>query len=88
MEIIAQPALLVDWRAALAVKGNIPLLIWGAVLVFPKLALGLSGFETGVSVMPLIDGGPTDRSWSPRTGDAAEGRIANTRKLLVSPPSS
>ena len=83
MEIIAQPALLVDWRAALAVKGNIPLLIGGAVLVFPKLALGLSGFETGVSVMPLIDGGPTDRSWSPRTGDVPMGRVANTRKLLV-----
>jgi hypothetical protein len=83
MEIIAQPALLADWRAALAVKGNVPLLIGGAVLVFPKLALGLSGFETGVSVMPLVDGGPTDRSHSPRTGDVPMGRVANTRKLLV-----
>jgi hypothetical protein len=82
-EVIAHPALLADWRSALAAKGNVPLLIAGAVLVFPKLALGLSGFETGVSVMPLIDGGKTDRGHSPRTGSVPVGRVANTRKLLL-----
>lgn len=54
---------------------------WGAVavisiLIFPKLALGLSGFETGVAVMPLIKSEgdtPTDHS----------GRIRNTKKLLI-----
>jgi len=40
--------------------------------VFPALALGLSGFETGVAVMPLV------RS---KGGDLT-GRIANTKKLL------
>ena len=59
------------------------MLIAGALLVFPKLALGLSGFETGVSVMPLIDGGRTDRGHSPRSGGAPMGRVANTRKLLM-----
>src|SRR6476660_3007318 len=47
-----------------------------SLLLFPKLALGLSGFETGVAVMPLVQGsGETD---------AAQklSRIANTRKLL------
>ena len=83
LEIVAQPALLADWRAALAVKGNVPVLIGSAVLVFPKLALGLSGFETGVSVMPLIDGGQKDRGYSPRTGAVPMGRVANTRKLLL-----
>ena len=50
----------------------------GAVILFPRLALGLSGFETGVSVMPLIRGEATDSKQSqPR------GRIRNTRKLLA-----
>jgi hypothetical protein len=48
-----------------------------ALLVFPKLALGLSGFETGVAVMPLIKGDETD------TEDQPAGRVRNTRKLLV-----
>ncbi len=48
-----------------------------SLLLFPKLALGLSGFETGVAVMPLIKGDLTD------TPERPEGRIRNTRKLLV-----
>jgi hypothetical protein len=44
--------------------------------VFPKLALGLSGFETGVVVMPLVKGHETDTEAHP------VGRIVNTRKLL------
>src|SRR6202012_4391529 len=52
---------------------------WGRIiglslLFFPKLALGLSGFETGVAVMPLIKGAPDDDP------DKPEGRIRNTRK--------
>ncbi|HEY1600971.1 MAG TPA: hypothetical protein VGG64_15315 [Pirellulales bacterium] len=48
-----------------------------SLLLFPKLALGLSGFETGVAVMPLIIGDPSDTADNPR------GRIRNTRKLLI-----
>lgn len=47
------------------------------VILFPKLALGLSGFETGVAVMPLIQGNPTDTEQNPA------GRIRGARKLLV-----
>ena len=48
------------------------------VLFFPKLALGLSGFETGVAVMPLIMGDASD------SADQPTGRIRNARKLLIS----
>lgn len=48
-----------------------------SVLLFPKMALGLSGFELSMVVMPLIKGKPGDTPEYPR------GRIRNTRKLLV-----
>ena len=83
LEVMVHPDLLADWRSTLAAQGSVPLLIAGALLVFPKLALGLSGFETGVTVMPLVDGGDTDRGHNPRTGGAPMGRVANTRKLLL-----
>ena len=47
-----------------------------SLLVFPKLALGLSGFETGVLQIHLVEGTPADPA-----NQAA--RIANTRKLLL-----
>jgi hypothetical protein len=67
-----------DWRQAVASSYSNPLLMIGfAVLLFPKLALGLSGFETGVLVMPLIKGDPGDDPRRPA------GRIRNARKLLT-----
>jgi hypothetical protein len=82
-EVMTHPSLLSGWRASLLAKGDFTLLIAGAVLVFPKLALGMSGFETGVSVMPLIDGGEADRRREPRSDEVPRGRVANTRKLLA-----
>jgi hypothetical protein len=82
-EISRHPALLTNWHSILAAKGDLSMLIVGAVLVFPQLALGLSGFETGVSVMPLIGGGEADRGYHPRLGERPRGRIGNTRKLLA-----
>src|ERR1700682_1160384 len=64
--------MLQNWKAALFAQHDNPLAMLGIGLVlFPKLALGLSGFETGVAVMPLI-----------KAKDIAE-RVRNTRKLLV-----
>jgi hypothetical protein len=82
-EVLAHPALVTDWHAALTAKGDSSILIAGAILVFPKLALGLSGFETGVSVMPLIHGGEQDAERARRSSEAPKGRVANTRKLLL-----
>lgn len=77
-EILRKPELFSHWQASLAVRGDWTALALMAALVFPKLALGLSGFETGVSVMPLVAGDP--ESHPP---DVPYQRIRNTRKLLA-----
>jgi len=75
--VLADPAVVADWRNLLTTRYSSPLLMVAvALIVFPKLALGLSGFETGVAVMPLVRGDPGD------TPERPEGRIRNTRKLL------
>jgi hypothetical protein len=66
------------WTAALNAEYGSPIaMIAVALVLFPKLALGLSGFETGVAVMPLVLGDPDDTPARPA------GRIRNTHKLLT-----
>lgn len=79
IEVVADPSVIGDWTDHMTATHSMPLGIIGAsLLVFPALALGLSGFETGVVVMPLVKGDPTD------THDAPLGRIRNAKKLLTS----
>lgn len=67
-----------DWSNALTTQhGNVLVMVGLALLVFPKLALGLSGFETGVAVMPHVEGDPSD------TEERPAGRIRDTKKLLT-----
>ncbi|MBD2081946.1 amino acid transporter [Leptolyngbya sp. FACHB-17] len=76
-QILNNLSAVANWQQALFAQQSNPLLIVGvAALLFPKLALGLSGFETGVAVMPLVRGRQTD------TEQAPKGRIRNTHKLL------
>jgi hypothetical protein len=78
VDIANHPDAVPQWRNALQVDYGNPILMLGAALIlFPKLALGLSGFETGVVVMPLVKGDPSDTMAKP------EGRIRNTRRLLT-----
>jgi len=57
LRVLAHPQVLTDWTHAMNQQhGNPAVMIGIALLVFPKLALGLSGFETGVAVMPHIAG--------------------------------
>ncbi len=78
-QIATHPVLIDNWRAAPSLQGNTPMLLLAAALAFPKLALGLSGFETGVAVMPHVAGDPDDA-----TSPVPTGRIRATRKLLWS----
>ena len=77
-QIATNPGTLTDWTNSLFTNYPGPVAMIGvSVLVFPQLALGLSGFETGVSMMPLVRGDEGDDPHHP------EGRIRNTRKMLT-----
>ena len=76
-EIASSPYAVVHWQDALfSAYGDPLMMVAVSALVFPKLALGVSGFETGASVMPLVRGEPEDDPEHPA------GRIRNTRKLF------
>jgi len=77
-EIVRDPSVVSQWKASLFAQHAHPaMMVVMALVLFPKLALGLSGFETGIAVMPLVRGDETD------TEAAPEGRIRNTKKLLL-----
>jgi hypothetical protein len=71
------PALTMWWGRVLAEHSNPFVIVGLALYKFPKLALGMSGFETGVAVMPLVSGrGATDDA-------ILQSRVRNTRMLLA-----
>jgi amino acid transporter len=78
VQIAAHPGQLTGWREALtSAHGGLGGILGTAVLAFPLLVLGLSGFETGVSMMPLVKAdGVTDQ-------ERLAVRIRNTRRLLT-----
>ena len=92
-EIFTNQTVFWNWNKLLFNTYNSPFVMIGAALiVFPKLALGLSGFETGVVVMPLVKGDinidaiKQEPPQLTRPGESAAqlaGRIQNTRKLLT-----
>ncbi|MHA5053780.1 APC family permease [Streptomyces sp. SD15] len=76
--VVTAGHVITDWSNALTAEhGNVIAMVGVALLVFPKLALGLSGFETGVAVMPHVEGDPGD------TEEKPTGRIRGTKKLLT-----
>jgi hypothetical protein len=77
-QIATHPHVVPDWSSALTAEHGNPLVMLGvALIVFPKLALGMSGFETGVAVMPHVAGDPDDSEVRPT------GRIRGTKRLLT-----
>lgn len=73
VRILQSPSGLEGWWSAALSSHTSPLAaVAVALLVFPKLALGLSGFETGVSVMPQVG-----------SSRGLRGRVGGTRRLLT-----
>ncbi|MGW6504199.1 amino acid transporter [Nonomuraea angiospora] len=71
VHVLEAPQVVVDWQRALSLDFSSPLAMIGlSLLVMPKLALGMSGFETGVAVMPVVKGD-------------MEQRVKGTRRLLT-----
>src|SRR4051812_23981765 len=67
-----------DWTSALTAEhGNALIMVGVALTVFPRLALGMSGFETGVAVMSHVQGAADDDPVRPAA------RIRNTKRLLT-----
>ena len=76
-QIATHPQVFANWKTALFAAHGSPLAMIGlSLLLFPKLALGLSGFETGLSMMPLVKGAPYDQEPRPA------GKIRHTHHLL------
>ena len=78
IDLAANPVVVDDWWAVLTSSGGgFSGILLPALLAFPLLVLGLSGFETGVSLMPLVSA----------TGETPQERLAsrirNTKKLLT-----
>ncbi|WP_420897665.1 amino acid transporter [Cryobacterium tagatosivorans] len=77
-DVLTEPGALAGWTDALLARGgSFGDLIGPAIIAFPLLVLGLSGFETGVSMMPLIS------SKGKTAEEQLVSRIRNTRKLLT-----
>ncbi|MFF1547964.1 amino acid transporter [Streptomyces sp. NPDC058291] len=76
-DVFTSPGAFSAWTGALSEGRGFGDLAGPALLAFPLLVLGLSGFETGVSMMPLISA----------EGETAEqrlrSRIRNARRLLT-----
>ncbi|MGW3355663.1 amino acid transporter [Streptomyces bungoensis] len=76
--VLTAEHLVTEWASALTAQhGSVFAMVGVALIVFPKLALGLSGFETGVAVMPHVQGDPGD------TEEKPTGRIRDAKKLLT-----
>ena len=70
-EVIHHAELIPQWKQTLFQQhGSVWKMLGISIFLFPQLALGLSGFETGVAVMPLV------------VGHTLDDRIRNTRHLL------
>ncbi|MFK0293837.1 amino acid transporter [Streptomyces sp. NPDC090442] len=77
-QVLSHPIAIGNWWEATTAQHSSPLaMVAVALLVFPKLALGMSGFETGVAVMPQVRGSAGDDPAKPA------GRIRDTRRLLT-----
>ncbi|MDH6622584.1 hypothetical protein M2271_000371 [Streptomyces sp. LBL] len=77
VDVFTSPGAFSAWTSALTEGRGFGDLAGPALLAFPLLVLGLSGFETGVSMMPLISAeGET-------TEQRLKSRIRNARRLLT-----
>lgn len=77
--LLTAPEAFANWKTNIfQTHGSIGNMVLASLLLFPKLALGMSGFETGVAVMPLVKGEKSDQEEKPLA------RIRRTQRMLFS----
>ncbi|OLF17202.1 APC family permease [Actinophytocola xanthii] len=85
VDLVGEPDAVSRWVERLTENGGGFLDVVGpAVIAFPLLVLGLSGFETGVSMMPLIKGDGETAAVRMRAKVLNTGKLLTTAALIMS----
>src|SRR6476619_709650 len=82
--VVANPVVVSHWTSAITTQHGEQLMVVAlSLLVFPQLALGMSGFETGVAVMTHVHGAEADTEQPPTARSRGTKRMLATAAAMM-----